>query len=251
MRQIYPDPLPPGPAAGDDDLLARGYAYPAGSGRWVRANMVASADGAATVEGRSGGLGGTADRKLFRVLRSLADVILVGSGTARQEKYRPARPEALVPALRAGRPPTPPIALVSASLDLDPDSPLLAGAPDWARTIVLTTAAAPADRRTALARTATVIEAGEEHVSARRAIDALAGLGHARILTEGGPTLLRQIAADGVLDELCLTISPLLAGGHGARILDGPPLADGPAPLRLAHVLIEDGYLFCRYLLAA
>ncbi|MGH3408045.1 MAG: dihydrofolate reductase family protein, partial [Streptosporangiaceae bacterium] len=153
MRQIYPDA---DPATGDDDnLLARCYAYPARDGPqeqpWVRANMVASVDGAAALEGRSGGLGGDADRKLFQVLRSLADVVLVGGGTARAEKYKPARLAAMVPALRAGRPPTPPIAVVSASLDLDPDSPLVAAAPDWARTIVLTTATAPAARRAALA----------------------------------------------------------------------------------------------------
>lgn len=247
MRQIYPEP---DPAASGDDLLARGYAYPDQAGPWVRANFVASADGAATVEGRSGGLGSAADRELFHVLRGLADVILVGGGTARQEMYKPARPEVIDPALRAGRPPTPPIALVSASLNLDPHSRLLAGAPEWARTIVLTTASAPADRRAMLAKTATVIEAGEEQVDVGRAIDALAGLGHTRILTEGGPRLLDQIAAAGRLDELCLTISPLLAGGHEGRILNGPPLPGGPVPMRLAHVLAEDDYLFCRYLRA-
>ena len=83
--------------------------------------MVASADGAAALNGRSGGLGGPADRLLFQVLRSLSDVILVGAGTARAEKYRPARPSPGLAALRQGRPPTPPIAVVSASLDLDPD----------------------------------------------------------------------------------------------------------------------------------
>ncbi len=253
MRQIYPDADPA--AADDDDLLARCYAYPAldgpGERPWVRANMVASVDGAATLEGRSGGLGGGADRKLFQVLRSLADVVLVGGGTARAEKYKPARLAAMVPALRAGRPPTPPIALVSASLDLDPDSPLLAAAPDWARTIVLTTATAPADRRRALARRATVIEAGEKRVDARWAIDALAGLGHSRILTEGGPRLLGHLAAAGRLDDLCLTIGPLLAGGDASRILAGSPLPGGALPLTLTHVLAEDGSLFCRYLRAA
>src|ERR1700722_18281627 len=109
VRQIYPDA---DPAADDDDFLARRYAYPAGDGTaarpWVRANMVASVDGAAALEGRSGGLGGAADRKLFHVLRSLADVVLVGGGTARAEKYKPARLQVMVPALRAGRPPTAP-----------------------------------------------------------------------------------------------------------------------------------------------
>jgi riboflavin biosynthesis pyrimidine reductase len=255
VRQIYPDADPA--VTDDDELLARRYAYPPGpSGGepwarpWVRANMVASADGAAAVEGRSGGLGSAADRKLFYVLRSLADVILVGGGTARAEKYKPARQSVTVPALRADRPPTPPIAVVSASLDLDPASPLLAQAPGWARTIVLTTAAAPADRRAALARVATVIEAGEKRVEADLALDALAGLGHGRILTEGGPRLLGHITAAGRLDDLCLTIGPLLAGGGESRILAGAPLPDGPVPLTLAHVLAEDGSLFCRYLRA-
>jgi riboflavin biosynthesis pyrimidine reductase len=248
VRQIYPEPDPTAGEGGD--LLARRYAYPDHQAFWIRANMVASADGAGSLEGRSGGLGGAADRQLFQVLRSLADVILVGGGTARAEKYKPARLAAMVPELRAGRPPTPPVAVVSSSLDLDPDSPLLAQAPDWARTIVLTTTTAPAGRRAALARRATVIEAGEERVEAGRAIDALAGLGHARILTEGGPRLLGHIAAAGRLDDLCLTISPLLAGGHEGRILAGPALPGG-RPLELAHVLAEDGFLFCRYLRAA
>jgi riboflavin biosynthesis pyrimidine reductase len=251
VRQIYPEP---DPAAADDEFLAARYAYPPDSVPWIRANMVASADGAVTLEGRSGGLGGAADRRLFQVLRSLADVVLVGSGTARAEKYKPARLDAMVPALRAGRPPTPPIAVVSSSLDLDPASPLLAGAPDWARTIVLTTASAPAGRRAELARQATVIEAGEERVEARQAIDALAGLGHTRILTEGGPRLLGHIAAAGRLDDLCLTIGPLLAGGMAGRILAGPALPGdgrgGGVPLTLAHVLADEGSLFCRYVRA-
>ncbi len=214
--------------------------------------MVASADGAATLEGRSGGLGGAADRKLFHVLRSLADVVLVGGGTARAEKYKPGRGcrswcrRCARAARRPRRSPS-----SARSLDLDPDSPLLAAAPDWARTIVLTTAAAPADRRAALARQATVIEAGEKRVDARRAIDALAGLGHTRILTEGGPKLLGHLAAAGLLDDLCLTIGPVLAGGDASRILAGSPLPGGALPLTLAHVLAEDGSLFCRYLRAA
>jgi riboflavin biosynthesis pyrimidine reductase len=244
VQLIYPRHSP---AAVTDGELARLYAYPGGDRAWVRANMVASADGAVSVDGRSGGLAGPADRQLFRVLRSLADVVVVGSGTAVTEKYKPARPYPALAGLRDGRPPTPPIAVVSARLGLDPDSPLLTDAPASARTIVLTTTAAPRDRRAALARHATVIEAGTERVGGREAIAALAGLGHTRILTEGGPKLLGHIAAAGLLDELCLTVSPLLAGGHAGRILAGDPPGP-PQPLALAHVLADDGYLFCRYL---
>jgi riboflavin biosynthesis pyrimidine reductase len=264
-----------GPAADsatDADVLAGLYAYPGGAeagGSWVRANMIASADGAAALAGRSGGLGGPADRQLFQVLRALADVVLVGGGTARTEGYGPARlaqtlPAGLVADLRAGRPAVPPIAVVSGSLNLDPESPLIAGAAPDARTIVLTTEAAPAGRRAALERRAEVITAGPGRVSAHAAVTALAARGHRRILTEGGPQLLGGIAAAGLLDDLCLTISPVLAGGGAGRILAGPAAGPGtdatggaggpedsalPAGLTLAHVLAaDDGFLLCRYI---
>ena len=260
MRQIYPASGPEvtaGEAGGRReaaDLLAGLYAYPPGISAdrpWVRANMISSADGAAELNGLSGGLGGPADRLLLQVQRCLADVILVGAGTARAEKYRPARSSPLLAGLRQGRAPTPPIAVLSARLDLDPDSPLLTQAPADARTIVLTSAAAPAERRAAVARHARVIVAGTDQVTASQAISALAGLGHARILSEGGPGLLAQIAALGQLDELCLTISPVLAGGHARRILAGGLAGDLPPglpeSLRLAHVLADGAFLFCRY----
>lgn len=247
MRQIYPEPQQPGDTRA---LLARLYAYPEAGRPWVRANMISSADGAAEIEGRSGGLGGPADRLLFQVLRSLADVVLVGAGTVRAEQYKPARPDAMLPGLREGRPAAPPVAVVSASLNLDPGSPLLAAAPADARTIVITTSSAPPGRRAALARVAEVVEAGEDRISPERAIAALGRLGHRRVLTEGGPTLLAQLAATGTLDELCLTLSPVLTGGGARRILAGPPAAPplpGPVPLRLAHLLADGGFLFCRY----
>jgi riboflavin biosynthesis pyrimidine reductase len=242
--------------AADAELLARLYAYPAvpAGGTWVRANMIASADGAAELAGRSGGLGGPADRQLFQVLRALADVVLVGGGTARAEGYGPARPASMLPpglvaGLRAGRPAAPAIAVVSGSLDLDPDSPLVAGAAPDSRTIVLTTETAPAARRDALAGRAEVITAGPDRVSAGAAVTALAARGYRRILTEGGPRLLTSIAAAGLLDELCLTISPVLAGGDARRILTGPDpdAAAFPAAVTLAHVVAANGFLMCRY----
>jgi riboflavin biosynthesis pyrimidine reductase len=253
VQQIYPGPRPGRAGSGGSEReagpLADLYAYPSDSDRpWVRANMIASVDGAAVIDGRSGGLGGPADRRLLAVLRALADVILVGAGTARAEKYRPARPAPALAALRQARPATPPIAVVSARLDLDPLTPLLAQAPADARTIVLTTRSAPIGRRAAIARHAELIVADTDQLTAGQIIGALATLGHARILAEGGPSLLAQITAEGLLDELCLTVSPVLAGGEARRILSGGPAA--PEPLRLAHVLADDGYLFCRYVRA-
>ena len=223
MRQIYPDE-----ATLTDAGLAGLYAYPGQGGqdpRWLRANMVMSMDGAATLRGRSGGLSGEADRQVFALLRALADVIVVGAGTARVEGYAPVRPgeEGVRWSwLREGRPVSPPIAVLTRGIDLDLASPLLAGAPGHARTIVITTEAAPAGRRAALERTAEVIVAGEQSIDLPAAIDALAGRGYRRMLTEGGPHLLAQIIGAGLLDELCLTISPVLAGPGAGRIVQGP-----------------------------
>jgi riboflavin biosynthesis pyrimidine reductase len=250
MRQVYP-----GGSALTDAALAALYAYPergAAPAHWLRANMVASLDGAATVGGRSGGLSGEADEQVFAMLRAHADVILVGAGTARAEGYGPVRPESeglRWAFLRDGRPPSAPIAVVTRALDLDLGSALLAGAPPHARTIVITTESAPPGRRAAAARTAEVIVAGEVSVDLKAAVDALAERGHQRISCEGGPHLLAQLAGTGLLDELCLTVSPLLAGPEAARIVTGglPMPGGGTLPFALAHVLAEENYLLCRY----
>ena len=128
MRQVYP-----GGSALADAAVAGLYAYPdpgAPPRCWVRANMVASLDGAAAVEGRARGLSSEADEQVFAMLRALADVILVGAGTARAEHYGPVRPESeglRWTWLRDGRTPSAPIAVVTRALDLDLASPLLAG----------------------------------------------------------------------------------------------------------------------------
>ena len=126
--------------------LAEAYAYP--RERWLRANMVASADGAAYVDGLSGGLSSAGDKRVFGILRVLADVILVGAGTARAEEYKPARRRA-VPrgAARGQARRRAPIALVTRTLGLNLGSPLFAEAPPDARTIVITCAASDADLR--------------------------------------------------------------------------------------------------------
>jgi riboflavin biosynthesis pyrimidine reductase len=278
VRQIFPPdasapdigPLPHGREAVQPAVaaLASLYAFPDASAReasWLRANMIASVDGAATLNGRSARLSGAADRLVFAVLRSLADVILVGAGTARAEKYRPVREREIWTALREGREPTPPIAVVTRELDLDLHGPLVAGAAGGSRTILLTTEAAPAARRAAASAHADVVVAGRDSVTPAAAIDALAARGHRNVLVEGGPTLLRQITDAGLLDDLCLTFSPVLEGGRAGRIL-APPEAAGPgrgrrtgtaawhgaaAGLTLAHVLEDSGSLLCRYLRAA
>jgi riboflavin biosynthesis pyrimidine reductase len=244
-----------------DSGLAALYDHPklTSSGRWLRANMVASLDGAATLAGRSGGLSGEADRQVFAMLRALADVIVVGAGTARAEGYQPVKPGVEGVRwqwLREGRTPSPPIAIVTRRLDLDLSSPLLTSAPSHARTIIITTEAAPAERREAAAAYADVIVGGDVRVNLAAALDSLAERGHQRILTEGGPHLLTQLTGAGLLDELDLTFSPVLAGPAAGRIVQqaadppggGEPGGYRPHQLTLAHVLTDEGHLLCRYL---
>jgi riboflavin biosynthesis pyrimidine reductase len=255
VRKIFPAGQA-APEIGPDDVdaLAELYAYPAApSGApWLRANMIESIDGATSLNGRSRGLSGDADRLVFAVLRSLADVILVGAGTARAEKYRPVGEQEIWPKLRSdGQQPTPPIAVVTRKLDLNLDGPLVSAAAGGSRTILLTTEAAPADRREAAAAHADVVVAGRDTVLPSAAVAALAARGHRKVLVEGGPILLRQIVDAGLLDDLCLTLSPVLEGGMAGRILAPPGAAarhDAAARQSLVHVLEDDGSLLCRYL---
>jgi riboflavin biosynthesis pyrimidine reductase len=141
---------------------------------------------------------------------------------------------------------------VSRRLDLAPDAALFTAAPPGAKTIVITTELAPEQRRAKLARYADVIVAGAETVDLRSAIAALAARGHRRLLSEGGPHLLGELAGAGLLDELCLTISPVMVGPGPNRIIARIGLGDAQAagdgvPLRLGHVLEDGGFLFCRY----
>ncbi len=239
MRQLLPTPQ-------DDIDLDAAYAYPPGRA-WLRANMVTSADGAATFDGLSGGLASPADRRVFSVLRGLTDVVLVGAGTARAEGYGPARPKPERQDARraAGQQPAPAMAVVSRSLELDPDSAFFTQA--TVRPLVLTTESSPAERRAALGAHADVVLAGATTVDASLAVDALIERGYHRMLCEGGPTFLAELAVAGRLDELCLTISPLLVGGTAPRILHGAEVTGLHASLTLGHLLEEDGSMFVRY----
>ncbi|WP_424211247.1 pyrimidine reductase family protein [Streptomyces sp. BI20] len=263
MRRLFPvtDPTSAGAAGADRewtlDELAEAYAYPpsaewrepVGEGaHWLRANMVGSLDGAAHHEGRSQPLSGPSDMRIFGTLRALADVVVVGAETVRLEGYRPARARDAFAARRAaaGQGPAPAIAVVSASLDLDLSLPLFTA--PLVPTLVVTGADAPPDRVTAVrAAGVEVLHAGEgAHADPARIGPALAARGLRRQLTEGGPRLLGRFVAADALDELCLTLSPTLAGGSAQRIADGPDL-DVPRHLTLGSLLEEAGHLFTRY----
>ncbi|MFF5444129.1 pyrimidine reductase family protein [Streptomyces sp. NPDC012888] len=232
------------------DDIADAYAYPplTGGAHWLRANMVSTLDGAAQHEGRSQPISGETDMRIFGTLRALADVVVVGAETVRQEGYRPARAREAFAERRtaAGQGPAPAVAVVSAGLDLDFSLPLFSA--PLVPTLLLTGAGAPADRvAEAAAAGVRVVVAGEgAGVDPQRAVRELAGLGLVRQLTEGGPRLLGQFVAAGVLDELCLTVSPMLTAGTAQRIAGGPGIKV-PERLELASLLEEAGFLFSRY----
>lgn len=233
----------------DDDLEAA-YAYPA-ERTWTRLNFVSSLDGAtADASHRSDGLSSAGDRRVFALLRSLADVIVVGAGTARAEGYAPVRPHEVDSGLRArlGLAPLPPIAVVSRGLDLPP---VLLPEPHaaTARTIVVTSEAAPADRLAAVRAHAEVLVCGGDEVDHRDVRERLAGRGLRRILCEGGPSLAGAMAAAGALDEVCLTVSPLLLAGDADRVTTGPGIVP-PSLLRLRHAITDGDHLLLRYVQA-
>jgi riboflavin biosynthesis pyrimidine reductase len=229
MRQLLPT------YAEAVDLLAH-YAGPA---TYVRAGFVTSVDGGTVADGTSRSLSGPADRAVFRTLRAVCDVILVGAGTARAEDYGTIRLTDDGAAWRAaqGLSALPRVAVVSRSLDID--DRVLAGP----RPLVITCASADTAR---LGDRADVIVAGQDEVDIAAALDALAARGLGRVLCEGGPTLLEAIVRAGRLDELCLTTAPLLVGG--ARTLLPEPFAT-PVELSLEHLLEDDGVLLGRYTL--
>lgn len=251
MRRLLPVTDLTAPAAAADrewtlDELADAYAYPGGGRPWLRANMVSTLDGAAQHDGRSQGISCPADMRIFGTLRGLADVVVVGAETVRREGYRPARAREVFAARAAGQGPAPALAVVSASLDLDFSLPLFVS--PLVPTFVLTGAAAPPDRvREAREAGAEVLFAGDgAAVDPARAVGELAARGLTRLLTEGGPRLLGQFVAGGVLDELCLTLSPLLTAGDAQRIAGGPAVAV-PERFSLVSLLEEAGFLFTRY----
>jgi 5-amino-6-(5-phosphoribosylamino)uracil reductase len=238
------------PAPGEDDGdsldeagLVEVYRLP--PGRSLRVNFVASLDGAITVGGVSEGLGSPGDKRVFRVLRALADVVLVGHGTAAAEGYRPIGADSPVGRLRAsiGRPPTAPIAVVSRRASLDPGSGLAVDA--VSPTILVTCASADAGRREALtAAGVTVLVCGDDDVDLPLALDRLGALGHAQVLCEGGPQLLRAALTAGVVDEVDVSIAPFLVGGERRLLDEALPAAQR---LELRQLLEEDGTLFTRY----
>jgi riboflavin biosynthesis pyrimidine reductase len=213
---------------------------------FVRCNMISTLDGAITLNGRSGMLGGPADHRIFQILRSLADVILVGAGTVRAEGYGPARLDHDLRKRRIarGQSVAPPIAVVTRSANLDWSSPFFTEAET--RPIVFTTADSHHGVRVPGEDVAEFVEAGDERVDVRLTLDYLHCSGYRSVLLEGGPGLNADFVHAGLLDELCLSIAPRIVAGAGPRILAGEELPN-PLQLDVIHLLEEDGFFFYRF----
>ncbi len=205
----------------DPDL----YAYPESDRPWLRTNFVSTVDGAAhDISGVTASLGGDVDHEVFRLLRRLADVVMVGAGTARIEKYRSA---------------STPMALVSRRLDI-PERLVGPGL------IIITTTDAPSDRTEALQSAGVeVIALGEIEIDWPAVLDDFDARGWRRILCEGGPTLHGDLVSRDLVDEVCLTIAPVLTSGDAPRIAHSRlPVSHG---MTLAHAVPVGDVLLTRW----
>ena len=228
----------------DEALLAH-YAIAERTVQRVRANFISSIDGAATHEGRTRGLNNADDKKVFDMLRMMCDVLLVGAGTVRTEGYGELRLEdsAVAWRLEHGLAAQPTLAVVSGRRGLTPEMPALAQAPT--RAIVFTNGESSLEQRQRLSRTADVLVCGKSAVDPHAMLAALARRALFQVLCEGGPHLLGTLIEADCIDELCLTLSPVVENGDAGRITAGAALT--PRPMRLRHAITAGDMLMLRY----
>ena len=211
---------------------------------WVLANFVAGLDGSIALHGRVGALTSRTDQRVFRLLRELADFVLVGAGTIRAERYGAVVLGSAARRRRTdrGQSPVPPVAVVTRSLDL-PNELFTVQGP---RPVVVTVDSADAGARRRIEAVADVIVAGDTALEPTRVLAALADRGARLVTCEGGPALITTLMGAGLLDELCLTVTPLVGGDPLRLVADHPRL-----PLTrwsLAHAIAGgQDELFLRY----
>lgn len=241
VRQLLPEP------ADIDPFAAHALAgRPAPAGRpWMALNMVTSTDGAIAVAGRSGSLGSDADHRVFLAIRAIGDVIVAAGGTVRAEGYGPPKPTKTVRADRVARGQTayPRMVVVSGSLDLDETSSYFTEAPE--PPLVYTAASAPPERLAALRPVADIQVAGETQVDLAVMAAHLGSLGVRCAVVEGGGVLNGHLLAADLVDELNLTVAPMLVGGTARRAVSS--LEEHPRHLDLAHLWESEGNLLARY----
>jgi riboflavin-specific deaminase-like protein len=239
MRRLLPDP---GPITVSEQLETyRPWEEAREERPLVAMNFVATVDGQATIEGRSGPIGSATDTAMLAGLRTRFDAVMIGAGTMRAEQYGrlATKPETREQRRRVGLSPEPLMVLVSGRLDLPWEAPLFHEGGE----VLIFTASETEPPPT---------EASVEVVRHEGAVNLREAVRHLRqehgvraLLSEGGPHLHEQMQADELVDDLFLTIAPKLSGGEAPRIVEGPlPEVVG---LSLAWLLEEDGELFARY----
>ncbi len=247
MQQLFPEQRPIAvPGVIYDDLV-----FPAHSDRpYVIANMVSSVDGKAQLRGSAAGIGSRLDHTLLLHLRGLGEAVMLGAGTIRADKpLGISPPEVVAVRVRRGLAPQPRWVLVTRSGDLPGCKPLLRAAEQ--RPVVLVPAGMAADRtRQRFSETLDVVELDTTGGSSGfvAALVTLRERYHVHLLLcEGGPTILRQLFADRLLDELFLTLGPKILGGAVKTIVNGDLLGDSGMPLELVTAYEDASELFFRY----
>lgn len=250
MRLIF-DRSGDGDRPVDHAALIELYRHPAPqAGAWLRTNFVTTLDGSTQgADGRSGSINTTSDQEVFALHRALADAVVVAGGTARNEGYRSIDLAPWQQALRLaeGLAPHPTLVVISGSADLDP----VIATPhegEGGPVMVVTTAGKPPAALAPLRDAGVeIVESDLDQIDLARVVDDLAGRGLARLLCEGGPTLHRDLLAAGLVDELSLTLSPMVVGGDGQRTTAGAALAES-LDFQLSFALLaDDGTLFTSY----
>lgn len=241
---MYPAVGVPGAVHGDPLILDQ---PPHPNGRpYLAVNMVVSVDGRATLgpDGTATGLGSPTDARLMRRLRAEADAVLHGAATVRADRARPRVPSDLAAVrVQRGQPAQPLGAVITASGNLDPESPYFRGATlEWPRLVY-----SASNQAEALARSGVdvwVAPAGELDIGAM--LDDLARRGVRRVICEGGPTLNGLLLRAGAVDDLFLTLAPHLLGGHNPLTLVTGDELNGIQP-ELRSIYQRENELFLRY----
>ena len=242
VQKLFPPPF----EEADLDEIYRSERQRSGNRPWLMVNMISTIDGVTEIDGVSGPLGSAGDKDVFGVIRTLPDIILVGSKTATAEGYNPPSTSVSTKARRltSGAWPVARIAVVSARLDFDLTLPMFTRQAQ--RPLVLTTINADPDKLERVNQCADLVQCGVDTVDLGEALIQMGDLGATTVLSEGGPTLNGLLLEAELVDEVFISLAPLMGGGIAtgiAKAVESP----GVQELKLRHILTEDEYLFLRY----